>query len=246
MLITVEVKPPLTTCAVPVSLPRHPFGLLPGAAASQHSLVSDQRHVVGRGALPGLPIAPAGLCALSPLHEPRGRGAGLPHAPQTGRVWNLHDQHAGWAVLSEPAQQISSPFIILHSSSAALLLLLLCLLQGWNFSLLIVNDLPGECFAWRCISIDLSKQIWLLSQLANANMIQVLKWILIRPCCLYKPIKNDVKYFSIIHLTNRLAILNIRWHNAWCLYIRSACKLNAAFDDAAALAYLRIYLIQQH
>lgn len=81
--------------SLPRRLSRHPFGLLPGAAASQHSLVSDQRHVVGRGALPGLPVAPAGLRALSPLHEPRGRRARLPHPPQTRRVWNLHDQHIG-------------------------------------------------------------------------------------------------------------------------------------------------------
>lgn len=76
-------------------LHRHPSGLLPGAAASQHSLVPDQRHVAGRGALPGLPVASAGLRALSPLHEPRRGRARLPHPPQAGRVWNLHDQHAG-------------------------------------------------------------------------------------------------------------------------------------------------------
>lgn len=74
---------------------RHPFGLLPGAAAAQHPLVSDQRHLAGRGALPGLPVAPAGLRGLPPVYEPRGRGARLPHPPEAGRLWNLHDQHAG-------------------------------------------------------------------------------------------------------------------------------------------------------
>lgn len=82
-------------CFLNLHLSRHSFSLLPGAAASQHPLVSDQRHLVGRGALPGLPVASAGLCALPPFHEPRGRGAGLPYPPQTGRVWNLHDQHTG-------------------------------------------------------------------------------------------------------------------------------------------------------
>lgn len=51
--------------------------------------------MAGCGALPGLPVTPAGLCGLPPVHEPRGRGASLPHPPEAGRVWNLHDQHAG-------------------------------------------------------------------------------------------------------------------------------------------------------
>lgn len=91
-----QLKPTPTTCAVSaLPLSRHPFGLLSGAAASQHPLVSDQCYVVGRGALPGLPVTSARLCALPPLHEPRGRGTRLPHPPQTRRVWNLHDQHVG-------------------------------------------------------------------------------------------------------------------------------------------------------
>lgn len=77
------------------SVSRHPTAFLPGAAASQHSLVPDQRHLAGRGALPGLPVPPAGLGGVSPVHEPRGRGAGLPHPPEAGRVWDLHDQHSG-------------------------------------------------------------------------------------------------------------------------------------------------------
>lgn len=93
---------------VPVSPPfRYSFGLLPGAASSQHPLVSDQCHVVGRGSLPGLPLSTAGLRALSPLHEPRGRRARLPHSPQARRVWNLHDQHAG-SVLSIFLHHLSS------------------------------------------------------------------------------------------------------------------------------------------
>lgn len=77
------------------SLSRYPTALLPGAAAPQHSLVSDQCHVARCGALPGLSFTPAGLRGVSPVHEPRGRRAGLPHPPQAGRVWNLHDQHSG-------------------------------------------------------------------------------------------------------------------------------------------------------
>lgn len=83
-------------CFFALLLSRHSFGLLPGAAASQHPLVPDQRHVVGRGALSSLSVAPAGLRALSPLHEPRGRRARLPHPPQARRVWHLHDKHTGW------------------------------------------------------------------------------------------------------------------------------------------------------
>lgn len=82
-LSAAEAQPaPHNVHLLPSLSPRHPFGLLPGAAASQHSLVPDQRHVVGRGALPGLPVTPAGLRALSPVHEPRGRGARLPHPPE--------------------------------------------------------------------------------------------------------------------------------------------------------------------
>lgn len=89
------VHPIITVPPSRPPLSRYPTALLPGAAAAQHSLVSDQRHVVRRGALPGLSFPPAGLRGVSPLHEPRGRGAGLPHPPEAGRVWDLHDQHSG-------------------------------------------------------------------------------------------------------------------------------------------------------
>lgn len=74
---------------------RHPSGVLPGAAASQHPLVPDQRDVAGRGALLGLSLTSAGLCGLPPLHEPRGRRDGLPHLTQAGRVRDMHDQYTG-------------------------------------------------------------------------------------------------------------------------------------------------------
>lgn len=49
---------------------RNPSALFPGAAPAQHPLVTDQCDVARRGAFPGLPVSPAGLSGLPPLHEP--------------------------------------------------------------------------------------------------------------------------------------------------------------------------------
>lgn len=157
-------------CFFALLLSRHSFGLLPGAAASQHPLVPDQRHVVGRGALSGLSVAPAGLRALSPLHEPRGRRARLPHPPQARRVWDLHDKHTGWVCVHGS----SADFLIVYHLGASDPSVTAGLFTLWVefFAVLIINDLPGKYSAWRC-GIDLSEHIWLLStslcQWANAS-----------------------------------------------------------------------------
>lgn len=57
-------------CHLRSSLRRNPSALLPGAAPTQHPLVSDQRDVARRGALPGLFISAAGIGGLPSLHEP--------------------------------------------------------------------------------------------------------------------------------------------------------------------------------
>lgn len=139
--------------------------------------------MAGCGALPGLPVTPAGLCGLPPVHEPRGRGASLPHPPEAGRVWNLHDQHAGWGLVD--------------SLSAVVLLLLICFLPRWNWLSVIycASVLLGGAPVLIC-----RNALWF--DLTLQAMIRALKWLLIRPCCLHHPIvrKNDrhiIFYFFI-------------------------------------------------